>query len=355
MNQPPHGQAVQDEITLRDVILAFGDHARHVRRSYKLLAIFLILGGIYGLYRYWSADTKYTAECTFMVNEKEQNVGVTALLGEIGFLGSSDFKLEKIIELSKTRAMAEQVMFDSVNIDGKTDLLANHFIAELQSHDEWVEKPIIGDAGPIETFLFERSEVLNFDRLENKALIVMTKRLNERLTTSINDLSGILNFKFVATNEEVAYEVMNRLFEALSSYYTDKSVEKQQTTFNALSAKCDSLESVLASKEYQLADFRDTYRGQWLNVENTPADKLFREIKMLSIMYGEALKNKEVAAFSLANVRPFIQAIDRPIYPLKRNSPLWWLDLAIGLTIGLAVGVGVIILQKIYTDAMSAQ
>ena len=114
------------------------------------------------------------------------------------------------------------------------------------------------------------------------------------------------------------------------------------------------MEAELKKTELELANFKDTYRSTWLYVEKTPEDRLFREIKMLSVMYGEALKNKEVAAFALANVKPFIQSIDLPIYPLQRVEALWWLQFLWGAIIGGLVGSVWVLLRKLYSEIMAA-
>lgn len=342
------------EITLKDVILAVQGLITETFRSFKWIVFFAILGVLYHLYDHYSTPTTYTAQCTFMINEKDQNIGLTSLLGEFGIGGQSEFQLEKIAELARTRAMTQTVMFTPMAEEqGQSKLMANHFIDVLKNSGDWVKDPWFGEENALTNFQFTHDSVSAFNRLENKALLRIHKALTDRLVTTVDDVTGILKFEFTAQDETLTFETIQRLFEALSAYYTEKSVEKQQATFNALAIKCDSLKSELQSKEYQLADFKDSYRDQWLNVERTPEDRLYREIKMLSIMYGEALKNKEVAAFSLANVKPFIQAIDRPIYPLKKNQSVWWIKLIIGGFVGGVVGVVFVICRKIYREAMS--
>lgn len=341
------------EISLKDVVLTIKEYALEIRRKWKVLAAFCLVALIYCFYLFFTTPTHYVAECSFMLNEKENNAGLAGILGEFGFGGNTEFRLEKIVELAKTRTMTESVMLEEVTINEQSDLLANHFIDALENEGTWMPRRWFSKKDELIGFRFTSAELGGFSRTENRAIQTINRRVKERLTTNVNDITGILTFTFESPNEEISYEFLRRLYHNLGNYYTNKSIEKQEATYKAFASKCDSLESALNSKEYQLANFRDTYRSQWLNVEKTTEDKLFREIRMLGIMYGEALKNKEVAAFSLANVRPFIQAIDLPIYPLKRIQLLWWWQLITGVVVGVVLGSVFVILTKMYREMMA--
>ena len=66
-----------------------------------------------------------------MVNEDELGGGaIGGLLGQFsGLLGSGEeLNFQKILEIGRTRKIAEKVFFRSVEMNGKSNLLANHFI-----------------------------------------------------------------------------------------------------------------------------------------------------------------------------------------------------------------------------------
>ena len=66
--------------------------------------------------------------------------------------------------------------------------------------------------------------------------------------------------------------------------------------------------------------------------------RLQREITALTAMYGEVLKNVEVADFSLKNKMPFIQVIDTPILPITPTQISLLRKLLNGLIAGGAIG-----------------
>ena len=56
---------------------------------------------------------------------------------------------------------------------------------------------------------------------------------------------------------------------------------------------------MLNNNEYRLAQFKDSNRGLWTAKDRLTEKRLSRDIQMLTLMYAEAVKNKEIAEFSL--------------------------------------------------------
>jgi uncharacterized protein involved in exopolysaccharide biosynthesis len=74
---------------------------------------------------------------------------------------------------------------------------------------------------------------------------------------------------------------------------------------------------------------------------------------MYSLMFAEALKNLEMADFSLKNSLPFIQLIDAPIAPLSSEKTPYTKNLIIGAILGMLIAIGFIVSRKIYRDAIN--
>ena len=74
---------------------------------------------------------------------------------------------------------------------------------------------------------------------------------------------------------------------------------------------------------------------------------------MYGVMYGESVRNLELADFALRNKVPYVQAIDLPIPPLtgfgygKKKALAW------GLGLGLALGALFVIGRKMVRDAIN--
>jgi uncharacterized protein involved in exopolysaccharide biosynthesis len=347
-----------DEISLRDLILKTRIYIREIFRLWMIPAVCILLAVGFQLYRYFTFIPLYPAQITFSVDEEEggSSAGLTGILGQFG-LGSvrpSRYNLDKILALSKSRRVIENTLFTSLDIDGRKDFLANHLIREYE-----LEHAIGPDQK--EAFFFTHDSMAAFNHTENEMVVFLYNFLigppdnpKEALVTAdYNEDTNIMSIYVSTTNEALSMALAQKMFESLSEYYVNKSIEKQLKTFNVISAKKDSVLAVLKATEFQLAGFKDSHRGLLMRTDQLTELRLQREITALSAMYAEVLKNTEVADFSLKNKMPFIQVIDSPMSPIYPTQVSLIRKLAIGIIIGGLIGSAIVIGRFIYNDIMS--
>ncbi len=337
--------------SLNDILRQIKSHLEEYRRHIRIIFAFLFLGLVFGIYHKWTTPRIYEAETSFMINEEQAGFGsVSGMLGQFGGLlgGEQQVNLQKILELAKTRRIAEGIFFQRCRLpEGGEELLANWLIREFEQHGKWGNSPFYKPAHPLKQFRFTQTDPKKFSRLENMALLQIHQLFQGMLTTSVSEKTNIMHLSVMSTNESLAFEAARRLFEELSNYYIDQTVEKQRDTYNGLNHKTDSLRALIESKHYGLAGIRDSYRGSgWLFREEVPKTLLDQDIKALQLVYAEALKNKEIASFALTNRTPFIQPIDLPIQPLKSTHAGWLKSILMGLCYGLFFSLLWISLRK---------
>ncbi|HMS30493.1 MAG TPA: hypothetical protein PKD32_11615 [Saprospiraceae bacterium] len=318
----PEKQTYQEEeLSFKGLVLSIKVYIRAILKAWKWIALFVLLG--FGIFTLLGIKNHkwYEAEVSFMINDTQGGLGgISALLGQFsGFLGASEEQanLQKILELSKTMRIAQSIFFTKAVVDQKDDFLANHLIRELDLKNKWSPDPIIGKKNKFKGFLFKSSDVAQFSRLESEAFKRLHKIFSATVQTGASDKTGIMKISIQSPNEELAYQLCKTMFSELSQFYVDKTIEKQRETYLGLKMKTDSLKNLMVRKEYGLAGLKDSYRGTWLQTEEVPKTILDRDIRMLLLIYGETVKNLELASFSLENVTPYIQAIDPPMLPLE--------------------------------------
>lgn len=346
----------EDEVSLKDIVLKIKEYWAAVRKLYwVVIAAVVICVGI--AYLLDSSDIpEYKAELTFMVNEEEQGGGgLSSILGIVGLGGGGGgFNLTKMLELSKTRRILQNVLFQKALIDNKEDYLANHTIKILKLHKEWEDKE------GLQGFLFTSDVVDSFSRQEKRALKTVIsqivgnkeKGIEGIFAQTVDDETGILNFSVKSPSERLSIDLTMRIYNRLSDYYIDQSTERQQNTYTVLKTKADSLQKAMNQKQYQLLKFEDNYRDLVLKQSSAKKIELQRDLQVLSLAYGETVKNQEIADFSLKNSTPVFQVIDEPLEPLYAPQTLIK-NIILGIIAGLFIGVGFIIVLKIYKDAMS--
>lgn len=356
-----HGKNQLEVITLKDIILTFQDFVRYLWTKALWICLASILGLGIGFLLSYNLPTLFHAEMSFMVNEDDGASlgGAGAILGQFGLGGSvaSEYNLDKIVELSRSRKIIQQTLMDSCMVDGRVDLLANHLIRVYGYHDEWAEHP----DERLRDFIYTHGDVDNFEITENKVLKILHRRLigtpqdkdSGLMNCTYTEATGILDLQLNTLSEELSAEMARSIYRHLSSFYISKSTEKHKSTLLKLESKVDSIEYELRSAEYRMADYQDKSLGVIGQKKQLARGRAARDIQVLTIMYGEALKNRETSRFLMSNSTPFFQVIDDVLEPLPAVAPSIKKSLMLSGIIGGIMASLLLVAIKIYRDTMS--
>jgi hypothetical protein len=350
----------EDEITLKELILKIKEFFQEVLKNWMLAVLITVPFVLYFFYQAYQTPITYTSELTFMMNDDEGG-GLGALGGlaaSFGFGGGggTEFNLEKMLSLLKSRNIIQQGLFEKTEMEGKVDFFANHLIREYNFHKKWEESETL------KGFTFKNDKVEEFSRPEYKALksvyakVIGSAKTPGILSSNINEDTGIMTLNIESTDEDLSIQLLNSLFKKLSAFYIDKTIEKQKQTYEITKNKADSLLGVMNYVQSRLLKIKDTQRNTILNQYRSEEFKLERDYQISLIAYGEAIKNKEIADFSLKSKTPFIQSIDLPIPPLEPNKTLitYIKQIIIGGILGVFLAIAFIIGRKIYRDTMES-
>lgn len=349
-----------EEITLKELIQIIKKLWAEVWLNRKLVIIVSILLGASLFIKTLIAPVTYTAELTFMVNEDEGggSGALNSILGTFGFGGTtSEHNFEKILTLSKSRRIIGRSIFEKAKINGREDYLANHIIGIYGLHEQWEDSE-----NGLKDFFFTSSDQQNFSVIENVVLKTIIgnivgnvdRGVDGLFLNSYNEDTGIMSLTVTSLSETLSIQLVKSIYKKLSVFYIDKTVERQQKAFDVTKTKVDSLNRLLNLKESEYLKYQDSYRQLSLKQYESQKVKLERNLRVLTIAYGEALKNLEISDFGLKNATPFFQEIDSPISPLKPSFAILSLikNLIIGSILGGIFSVFWITVRKIYRDAM---
>jgi len=355
-----------DEITLKELILKIKEYVVEVWYNWKIVLIFCLIFLSFFLYKYSKSDYEYNARLTFMINQTEGSAlsGLGGILGQFGIGEKNEFNKNKIMMLNKSRRIIENAIFEKVTINGKSDFLANHIIINQDTMGKWASIPfymkLFAKPNPLKGFRFKHGEITKFSELENSAMKSIYQLISGKddgsgsgiMSNGFDKESGIMHINTNTNNPELSIAITNKIFDNLSKFYIEKTIEKQKNTFNIIKAKTDSIFYLLQGKETGAAVSEDRNVASWGSTTKLPVRRFTRDIQKLTIMYGESLKNLEIADFALKNQMPFVQPIDRPILPLVPEKTSLLKSLIMGLFLGGFLGAVFIIARKIYREAM---
>lgn len=360
MNERKQSNVFEDEITIRELILTFQYYFRCVVRQWIILGIIVaVVTGLFLLKTFFT-PIEYPAELTFMVSQDDGGAGfngVSAILGQFGLGGGkSSNNLSKVLKLSQSRKIIQRVLFEKMKYpahSSKEDFIANHIIKVYDFHERWEE-----DTTGMVNFLFSQDDLKSFNRNENKALLAVYKKVigNEHqkglFRPSLDETTGIMKLSIVTENEQLSVKMANLIYQKLSTFYVTNSIVKHQQTYDLISTKVDSILTELRIKESSLARFKDSHLGLLSRKDKLQEARLTREIQVLSVMYGEVVKNLEIADFTLKSNTPFIEEIDVPIAPLEPIVESKIKAIVFGIIVGFFLGVALIVLSNMYKNIM---
>jgi len=352
----------EEEIRLKNVLEGVKEFGLELKRNWFWIALLIALFTLLNLYLTSKKDITYPTSLTFMVNEEEGGGagGVGSILSTFGLGGGGggEYNLDKIKELSKTLRIIKEALFVKGNVDEKEDFFANHLIREYKFHELWKE-----DTTGLKNFLFTDGDFKTFSRTENKALksIYYKVRGNDELgiegimSIAFEGATGIFDMQIRSTNENLSIYLLEALYEKLSSFYIEGTIEKPKATFDNLQVQVDSLNEVLRSKEYQLAKATDSNQRLVTRTAQLKQDRLRRDVQLLTLEYGKNLEQLKLADFALKNATPFFQEIDRPIAPIPPSKRPYVKAIIFGIALGALLGIIYFIIRKIFRDALAEE
>ncbi|NNE27695.1 MAG: hypothetical protein HKN09_12695 [Saprospiraceae bacterium] len=311
---------------------------------------------------------RYKADLTFMLNEDaRQGFGsLSGILGQFGFgIGQTESNLDKIVELSLSRNIAERTLFTETELNGSTNYLANHLISNFENEKKWYRKGLLSfgsseDDLSLEGFHFSSANTEAFDIIDNKALkhlhrlLVGDKNTSPAFFSDYSEVTGIMQLSIVTANQDLSILFVNTLFDKLSTYYVEKAIEKQEYEYNIIKSKYDSIINRLSAVQYQLADFQDRYQNLFRQQDKLKEKQLRTEEQKLLLMIGEAEKQVQIASIALENRTPFIQLIDAPIPPIKSSSKSVLYFAVLGFFAGVFTSLLFLFARKSYRDIMNS-
>lgn len=347
------------ELSLRDLILRLRDFGREVMRHWKIVAAAVILFTAVFLVRAWLKPAVYPARLTFMINEEEgSNLGgVATVLGQFGLSAGSSgsYNRDRIVELARSHRIVRSTLLDSATIDGKGDLLANHLI-RIYNYPEnrWRKNE------KLKSFTFQSTAYPHDDRKVQGALKSLyghmagdpQKGVEPLFRTGYNDETGILYISTQTVDEQLSIVLADMLYQHLSNFYVEQSIQRQQQTYDNLQVKTDSVRQELQRAENALARLEDASYGLTLQRDRLQRDRLDREVRMLNVLYAEVVRNMETAAFLLKNATPVFQVIDVPVGPIEAVGASKRQAVFLGGLIGGLLGIIGILGRKVYRELM---
>lgn len=355
MSEPT--QPIAQEPTLKDMIELVKDWYSFLLTKWKIIVVLGLSGGILGITVATFSKIEYQAELTFALEEKGAGSGFSGLASQLGLdIGGSSggaFVGENNIELLKSRNIIEKSLLTPVVIDGKKQLLINYYLDFTKTREKWEKS----DPELYALVYSEDEKRENFGVKKDSILYAIYKniRKNNLIVEKVDKKLSIIRVKVKSFDEAFSKYFAEVLVSAASTLYIETKTAKSKANVEILESRLDSVKRALDENIYGAAFTKDQNMNAIRAQGNISFAKKQLNVQVLTTMYGELIKNTELAKFTLMREEPLIQIIDKPYFPLDRKKlgrgKGGIIGGFLGGILGIAIAVG-IRYKKMYLDGV---
>ena len=311
-----------DEISLSELIDKLKSFFKFLKSKWLSLCLAGLIGGLLGLGYYYIQTPKYTAECTFVLDEKSSGAGGLASLAssfgvDVGSMlggGGSLFAYDNILDILQSRRIVETVLLTEVDTAKTThQTLADLYLDFNKLKNAYDKK--LRTAG----IHFNNCKREQFSPVQDSILYVIYKAVikNNLLTDRTNKKTQIFKIDITSKSEYFSKLMAERMVAETKNLYIGIKTGTTQKNIDRLQQKADSLRELLNGKSYESAETQVLNANIAIKTVGVAAKLAGRNEILIGTLYTEVVKNLEMAKTNLMLQTPVIQVLDFPKLPLE--------------------------------------
>jgi hypothetical protein len=335
----------QDQYTFRaPIINAVKSVLSVFTTKTKQLVLGAVVGGLLGLGYATLKPTTYQSNISFFVEDSKSSSSslVSMVAGQFGLDvgsltgGNGVLAGDNVLELAKSKLLVQRALQTPYPLAGKdsTYSLADHYIATMGWYEKWKNNSKIGNAV---SFATNKNK---FTRVEDSLFGIILKRIVEK-DLSISKPDKKLGFYAIdiETRDELLSKLLaDRLLSTTTNFFIEGKTMRLRKNLDRLQQRVDSLGLIvnartLASAQANVTDQLDINPALAATITASTEIKA-KDKTFANIVYGELLKNLEVAKTALIQETPSIVVVDELKLP-KPNKLDWYEGLIFGVLFGL--------------------
>lgn len=335
----------ESQFTLKEVFQNIREWMIFFLLKWKLLILAGIVGMGLGALVSIFKQPVFHAQTSFVLEEGDaggmgQMSGLASLVGvNLGSLGTTSglFQGDNIMELYRSDRMMGDALLSPFD---ENKLLIDRFVTFEELDKKWKNKVDISAMD----FSISRE---NFSVSQDSVVKEVAKLIRERqLAVEKPDRKLTIIQVMISSKDELFAKVFNeRLVEKVNAFYHETKTKKTGENLAILQSQADSVRALLDESigSYASSTDRVPNANPLLTSAMVESRKRQVDVQATGAVYGEIVKNLEIAKVSHRNNSPLIQIIDSPRLPLDRTE----IRLVKGMVLG-GVIVGFLTLFALY-------
>lgn len=315
-----------NELSLKEVIEKAKDWQNYLFSQWKTIVFAVAIGALLGISYSFIKKPLYTATLTFAMEDEKSGGGLGGALGfvnslgiDLGGEGGGIFSGSNLTVLFKSRLMVEQTLLTPVEVNGKVISLAEMYIQNNNWRKKWDD-----DSAYKNIVFLPDSNRKNFTRVHDSILGVIYQDLykNGLGVAQKDEKIAVISIDVFSTNEKFAKFFAEALSKNVSDFYIKTKSKKAKMNMDILKVQTDSVRSVLNGGITSVAAANDNVfaLNPAMNVRRAPSIRKQVDVQANTLILTELVKQTELAKVTLRKETPLIQVIDRPIFPLPKES-----------------------------------
>jgi len=357
MNEETHHterKAYADEVTLQDVILSSVTIFNWIKKNFIGLGLSITVMTAVAIGWSYSQEDKYLAELSFMLND-DNNPNISSVSGILGQLGiapqSGKYNVDKLLEIARSKRIIHKSLFVEKQIGGHSDYLANHLIRRLHLNEKWGKS-----RSEMRTFIFSHEQLDSLNPQEQFALqalyqtVVGPKANRDKglLGADYGNTDYIMSLYMLSPSDSLSIGVVEAVYSVVKEFYVQKSDEKNQSVFDLIKSKKDSIDLVINQVATRAAELKDLSGGSFRSRNGVQIALLESRLIGLQVLQEEVIRNQSRAEYALETNTPLIQLLDHPTYPLSPQKSSLVRSVIEGVLLGIVVYAIIIYLLLVY-------
>lgn len=341
-----------DEVSLKEIIIKAKEITSFLYTKKWILGAMSMLSGVIGFVYAHFQEPTYKATLTFALAEGDgSSGGVGALASQFGFdlgtSGSGAFTGDNVLELMKSRTLFEKTMLSTLDSGKTPKTLIERY---LETHTK--QTPTKANEPPAVQFSGPNTNTLNLYQDSFISVLHKTITKDVLVVQKIDKKLSIIKVEATDTDPVFAKELVEKLSENVTKFYIETKNRQSKKTIEKLERKVDSVRFELGKNMVGLASQVDNNELIVKKAPRVSEAKRQVEIQLLTIMYGELVKNLETTKTLLSKDQPLVEVIDTPKYPLDRKKKSRIVSAIVGFFIGLFMSTIITILIRAYKNIM---
>ena len=331
----------------------------YILSKWKIILLFGILAGLAGAGYSSLKKPQYIAELTFALDEEviqTPKSGLSELSEELGIssggahAGSVFSSATNILELMQSRLLVEKTLKTSVQVGGRTLLLADFFLDSLDYRDKWMKKSrwyhlnfLSAQADQKETIF--RNGIIRaiYETIITKCIKVDKKGKE----------TSIISVTCTSENELFSKYFLEELLNEVTQYYIETKTQRAKMNLGFIQKRTDSVRQAYNSALYGRAEFTDAYINPSRQTPLVTREKQQTDIQILRTSYVELTRSLEAAKTALMRETPLIQYLDMPILPLKVLRSNLIKNILVAFFLGAFLTAAWLLFRKVLRSIMS--